>query len=232
MTSVSEQIISYPTQNFDERKGDVKALIIHYTGTLDTQSALDRYLEHNPSDGVGRISPHYVISEAGEMFSLVSEDKRAWHAGASKWHDWEDLNSLTIGIELINKGDVPFAEPQIRALVALSHGIVARHNIAPQNILGHSDIAPGRKTDPGWFFPWQRFAQEGLGVMPQVGEGDLDIETFRNILHAYGYRNDVADDVLIAAFQMHFCQSEQAQAGKLTPRTVAAALGLLKLISA
>lgn len=140
-----------PSPNFDERKLPVSMVVIHYTETKTCEQAL-RIL-CNP-DVTNRVSAHWVIDRDGTIYRLVDESKRAWHAGKSFWNGILDCNSASIGIELVNGGAEEYPEPQISALVALCTSIKVRHPI--RYIVGHSDIAPGRKRDPGSLFPWER----------------------------------------------------------------------------
>ena len=151
----------------DGRLG-VRHLVIHYTGMESGPAALERLC-----DPAAQVSAHYLIEEDGRIFALVDEDCRAWHAGRAFWRGTRDLNSTSIGIELVNPGHTfgyrPFPRPQIDALIALARDILARHPIAAQDVVGHSDIAPGRKQDPGELFPWAVLAQAGIGAWPQAG---------------------------------------------------------------
>lgn len=158
------KIIECPSDHFDERScARPSLIIIHYTGTKTAQEALNimtgQDMGTNPS---GRVSAHYLIDETGEVYTLVPEDKRAWHAGVSEWYGETDINSHSIGIELQNPGDRPFAQDQIQSLMTLLQQIKMRYDIPPQNVLGHSDVAPGRKQDPGEYFPWQKLIDAGL----------------------------------------------------------------------
>jgi len=118
------------------------------------------------------VSAHYLIAEDGEVLSLVPEDLRAWHAGAGAWGSVTDVNSRSIGIELANPGNCPFAAPQMDALEDLLAGIKTRWQIRPERVIGHSDMAPGRKIDPGARFDWLRLARAGFGVWPKPQSGD------------------------------------------------------------
>jgi N-acetylmuramoyl-L-alanine amidase len=147
-----------PSPNWDERALPVTMAVIHYTEMDSAEAALDRL-----TDPEAKVSAHYLISEEGEVVRLVPEDKRAWHAGASFWRGHRDVNSASIGIELDHPGHAlgyrEVREAQIEALVPLLHAIVLRHDIPRANVVGHSDVAPARKTDPGELFPWGRLAQ-------------------------------------------------------------------------
>jgi N-acetylmuramoyl-L-alanine amidase len=149
-----------PSPNWDERALPVTMVVLHYT-EMERQAALRRL-----TDPEAKVSAHYFISEDGEVVRLVDEERRAWHAGASYWRGHKDVNSTSIGIELDHPGHAlgyrEFAEAQIDALVPLLHDIVRRHDIPRANVVGHSDVAPARKTDPGELFPWDRLAEYRL----------------------------------------------------------------------
>lgn len=147
------------------------------------------------------VSAHYLITEDGEVLSLVPETQRAWHAGAGQWGAITDVNSRSIGIELANTGFVPFATKQMDALEELLSGIFKRWNMRPERVIGHSDMAPGRKIDPGPRFDWKRLALSGLSVWPTVTE---TIGDFRTSMAAFGYSADLDDDLLLATFRRRF----------------------------
>jgi N-acetylmuramoyl-L-alanine amidase len=157
------EIIEAPSPNFDERQLSVTMLVLHYTGMQDAATAIQRL--RSPDSGV---SAHYVVAEDGMILRLVAEEKRAWHAGKSWWRGVQDVNSASVGIEIVNPGHEfgyrPFPIPQIDALLPLVADIVRRHKIRPAYVVGHSDIAPTRKQDPGELFPWGRFARLGLAM--------------------------------------------------------------------
>ena len=146
-----------PSPNWDERALQVSMVVLHYT-EMERETALRRL--SNPE---AKVSAHYFISEAGEVVRLVDEDKRAWHAGASYWRGHRDVNSASVGIELDNPGHAngyrEFPDAQIDALLPLLADIVRRHDIPRANVVGHSDVAPARKIDPGELFPWARLAE-------------------------------------------------------------------------
>jgi N-acetylmuramoyl-L-alanine amidase len=156
--------------NWDERALPVTMVVLHYT-EMERQAALERL-----TDSEAKVSAHYFIGEDGEVVRLVSEDRRAWHAGASYWRGHKDVNSTSIGIELDHPGHAlgyrEFADTQIDALVPLLHDIVRRHDIPRANVVGHSDVAPARKTDPGELFPWDRLAEYRL-CLPRPGKLSL-----------------------------------------------------------
>ena len=146
-----------PSPNWDERALPVTMAVLHST-EMARDGALQRL-----TDPEAKVSAHYFISEDGEVVRLVDEDKRAWHAGASYWRGHKDVNSASIGIELDHPGHAlgyrDFADAQIEALVPLLNDIVRRHDIPRANVVGHSDVAPARKIDPGELFPWDRLAE-------------------------------------------------------------------------
>ena len=199
---------SYRSPNFNDRRNGlcVDLLVLHYTGMQSAEMALERLC-----DPKAEVSAHYLIDEAGSLFALVDEDKRAWHAGVSYWRGETDINSRSVGIELVNPGHEfgykPFGEPQMRTLEALAKDIVARHAIKPANVIGHSDIAPLRKLDPGELFDWKRLADQGVGLYPEteVVKTALNMP-FRNLLGIYGYKVDTDEEFIAAtnAFKRHF----------------------------
>jgi N-acetylmuramoyl-L-alanine amidase len=156
-------MIDCPSPNWDERKLPITLLVLHYTGMSDTAAAIARL-----TDPEAKVSSHYLIAEDGEVVRLVPEEKRAWHAGRSYWRGIEDVNSASIGIELVNPGHEygyrPFPEAQMSALILLMDGIVGRYSITRGNIVGHSDVAPARKLDPGELFDWERLAKLRLAL--------------------------------------------------------------------
>ena len=162
-----------PSPNHDERKHPVDMIVLHYTGMESGEAALARMC-----DAAAEVSAHYMIWEDGRVTQLVDEDKRAWHAGVSSWQGDDDLNSRSIGIEIVNGGHdfplpdgslPPYPIPQVHALIELYHDITSRRDIPKSRLVGHSDIAPGRKADPGEHFPWERLARAGIGHWPQIG---------------------------------------------------------------
>ncbi len=175
-------------------------LVIHYTGMRSAGAALERLC-----DPGSEVSAHYLIDEAGEVFSLVDEENRAWHAGVSSWRGEPNVNSRSIGIELVNPGHEfgyrPFPAAQMAALADLAQGIVARWRIPARNVVGHSDVAPRRKQDPGELFDWYWLAQRGIGLWPRPGQPEG--EASAGCSPEYGY--DIADpQAALVAFQRHF----------------------------
>lgn len=176
-------------------------LVLHYTGMASCAGALDRLC-----DPAAEVSAHYLIDEDGTTYALVPEDRRAWHAGVAFWDGETDINSRSIGIELVNPGHdngyQPFPQAQIQALEAVATDIVARHHIPPWRVLGHSDVAPTRKQDPGELFDWTRLARQGLGLMPPASVAPVDADSLL-LLAAYGYDMTVPAAAL-TAFQRHY----------------------------
>ena len=158
---------SFRSLNYDERSGSVSALVFHYTGMRSMREALERLCDGNCKD---RVSAHYMVSEEGKIYRLVEERYRAWHAGVSCWRGCRDLNDCSVGIEVVNPGHEfgyrRFPQRQMEAVLRLSVEIVGRYGIAAPWILGHSDIAVGRKRDPGELFDWCYLAGGGVGFFP------------------------------------------------------------------
>ena len=170
-------ITQAPSPNYDVRRLPISLLIMHYTGMESGQAALERL-----QDPQAKVSAHYLIKEDGDILQLVDEPSRAWHAGVSHWRGISDVNSASIGIEIVNgghdfrdqNGSLPeYPEPQIKSVMALSKDIISRRG--PLEILGHSDIAPARKIDPGEHFPWPILAQNGLGLWPDTNSQEHDV---------------------------------------------------------
>ena len=197
-------LIDLPSPNHAARQSPVDVLVLHYT-----EMPLDGSLEILRDDRrPNRVSAHYVLAEDGTLYRLVPEDRVAWHAGRSHWRGHEALNATSIGIEIVNlhgdRHDYPAA--QIAALVELCRAVLARHPaIEPRNVVGHSDIAPKRKIDPGLRFPWTTLARAGIGLWPRAGapplEGDMQMA-----LQRFGYPPavDVTAADVVAAFQRRF----------------------------
>ncbi len=194
-------------------------LVLHYTGMTSAEAALERLTA--PEAGV---SAHYLIDREGDVYRLVPETERAWHAGVASWRGISDVNSASIGVELENKGHEfgpePYSDTQMAALLTLAGDIAARHAIAARNVVGHSDVAPSRKEDPGEWFDWAGLAAAGIGLWPTprpsrgrvlaAGDQGEDVERFQAALATYGY-GLVADGRFgpvtrdtVAAFQRHF----------------------------
>ena len=219
-----------PSPNCGERR-DAKrpdAIILHYTGMTSGAEAEDRLCNVE-----AEVSSHYLVHEDGRIVQMVPEAARAWHAGESFWAGERDMNSRSIGIEIANCGHPggdpalapqPFDDRQIRAVTELCQGIVARWTIAPQRVLAHSDIAPGRKIDPGEAFPWDQLHAAGIGHWVEEapirggrflarGEQGQPVEALQAMLGLYGYNVavtgvfDQQTEIVVAAFQRHFRRS-------------------------
>ncbi|EYD76501.1 N-acetylmuramoyl-L-alanine amidase [Rubellimicrobium mesophilum DSM 19309] len=193
-------------------------MVIHYTAMATARESLERLC-----DPVAEVSAHYLIAEDGEVMSLVPEERRAWHAGAGRWGEVTDVNSRSIGIELQNRGTHPYAHPQMLALERLVGDILARWSIPPERVIGHSDMAPTRKADPGPRFDWRRLARAGLSVWPEEGEGDP--QDLLPALRSFGYDPALPPDLLLRAFRLRFRPWAE---GPVSPRDAGAALDLAR----
>jgi N-acetylmuramoyl-L-alanine amidase len=212
------RIVDCRSPNHDERPpgAAIDMLVLHYTGMKTADEALARLCDPD-----AKVSAHYTVGTDGRIFSHVPEARRAWHAGVSYWAGETNVNARSIGIELVNPGHefgyVPFAQAQIAALIDLAHGILARHPITPTRVLGHSDVAPARKLDPGELFPWQHLAEFGIGAWPNlsspvrgggVARSGTEGADPAHGLARYGYglppHTDVPLEAVISAFQRHF----------------------------
>ena len=215
------EIIDAPSPNFDARKAPPDMLVLHYTGMPSGEAALDRL--RDPEAGV---SAHYLVEEDGRIFRLVAEARRAWHAGVSSWKGQADINAAAIGVEIVNPGHAwgyrAFPEAQVAAVIDLVGDIRGRWTIDDDRIVGHSDVAPERKEDPGELFPWKRLAEAGHGLWAEpaaapgqgVGEGDKGPGVF--VLQAgltrLGYdcapsgQFDSHTAAVVRAFQRHWRQ--------------------------
>lgn len=198
-------MIDCPSPNWDERSLPISMIVLHYTGMSDAAAAITRLC-----DAESKVSCHYLIAEDGEIVAMVPEEKRAWHAGKSYWRGIEDINSASIGIELVNPGHElgyrPFPEAQMGALLPLMMEIVGRHGITRGNIVGHSDIAPARKIDPGELFDWDRLAAVRLALpkpFQHLADPHWTDGGFLLALERFGY--DVADrEAAVRAFQRRY----------------------------
>jgi N-acetylmuramoyl-L-alanine amidase len=190
------EIVARPSPNCGERRDGLRPslVVLHYTAMTSAEAALARLC-----DPVSEVSCHWLIGEAGQVFALVPEELRAWHAGAGSWGGAGDVNSRSIGIELQNDGRSPFPEPQMAALEALLPGVMGRWGIAPLGVIAHSDMAPDRKADPGPRFDWRRLARAGLSVWPELAPPGA----FAADLAAFGYP-EASDDLLLAALRLRF----------------------------
>ncbi len=205
-------IKNLPSTNCNERRNDQapSMIILHYTGTRSAQEAEEIYLTPD------KVAPHYMVDGTGNITQYVDEKKRAWHAGISSWGRMDDINSASIGIEIWNTGHEydleEFPDVQIIAVIDLVRDIRDRNDIPDYHILGHSDVAPGRKIDPGEKFPWDKLASAGLGLMPQVTNEDELLaahwmdqpELILSALKEYGYDPSVDVNILLREFRRHF----------------------------
>jgi len=196
-------VIEHPSPNHGARRGGAlpDMVVIHYTGMKGFADALARLCD--PS---AQVSAHYLIDEAGQVFRLVPEELRAWHAGAGGWGAVSDVNSRSIGVELVNSGHSPFAAPQMAALERLLEGVMARWAIRPERVIGHACMAPLRKADPGPRFDWRRLARHGLAVWPgfEAAEApEADPAGFSAAARAFGYP-EAPEAALLAAFRARF----------------------------
>jgi len=212
-------IIPAPSPNFNERPGPPDILVMHYTGMESGEAAIARL-----RDPEAKVSSHYVVEEDGRIFTLVAEERRAWHAGVSFWKGERDINGRSIGIEIVNPGHEfgyrPFPDAQIAAVIALTADIRTRWMIADGDIIAHSDVAPARKVDPGELFPWKTLAQAGHGLWVEpdpapgapLAEGaeGAGVFAFQAGLTRLGYecppsgQFDPATTTVVSAFQRHW----------------------------
>ncbi len=216
--------IWHPSPGYGPRREGARPdmVVIHYTAMQSAEAALARLC-----DPGAEVSAHYLICERGRIWQMVAEAARAWHAGAGRWGDVRDVNSRSIGIELANRGDHPFGEAQMAALEGLMRGIMDRWAIPPERVIGHSDMAPGRKGDPGRRFDWRRLALQGLSVWPgRAGSGDLPGDFARDAAR-FGYPvGDVGEDMILAAVRLRFrpwgrgplCEADRAVMADLAAR--------------
>jgi N-acetylmuramoyl-L-alanine amidase len=210
--------------NFGQRAGGVRPsmIVLHYTGMVSGQAAEDWLCNLD-----SQVSSHYLVHVDGAVVQFVPEAERAWHAGKSFWRGLSDINSASIGVEIVNPGHefgyVDFPRNQMDAVIELCRSITARHAIAPEMLLGHSDVAPGRKVDPGERFNWRMLSKAGLGhyVAPSpIRDGSAkapisttgDVLRLQSMLQQYGYgleatgQYDARTQTVVAAFQQHFRQ--------------------------
>lgn len=218
------KIIQNPSPNFNDRQGSVDILLLHYTGMKSGKEALDRLC-----DPAAQVSAHYLIEEDGRIFQLVAEEKRAWHAGRSHWAGESDINSRSIGIEIVNPGHEfgyrAFPPQQIGAVIALSKEILPRWAIPAARVLGHSDVAPLRKEDPGELFPWRQLADEGVGLWPAAQAREASAAEVKGWLASSGYgylEEDFA--AVLRAVQRRYRPSRID--GQLDPETAGIAFAL------
>ena len=227
------RIVESPSPNHDQRPAGkaIDILLLHYTGMRDAEAARQRL-----RDPAAKVSSHYLIEEDGLIHRLVDESRRAWHAGVSYWAGERDINGISIGIELVNPGHDfgyrTFPQPQMAALIELGRDILGRHPIPAARVLGHSDVAPSRKIDPGELFDWHALAGAGIGLWPAPAPGPADLASVQRALARYGYEVepsgelDAATSDALQAFQRHFRPA--LIDGRADGETVALLHGLVK----
>lgn len=214
-------LLEHPTPNFGPRRGGAVAdmVVLHYTGMPDREAAAARLVD--PASGV---SAHYLLDRDGRVLRLVAEEMRAWHAGVAAWGGVEDVNSRSIGIEIVNPGHElgypPFPEAQMAALEALVADILARHAIPPERVVGHACVAPGRKRDPGEKLDWRRLARRGVAIwLDQLSDeapGAADAARFQAAARRFGYAAPPSDDwcaATLAVWQAYLARFWPARAG-------------------
>ena len=229
--------------NFDARTAPPDMIVLHYTGMPTGEAALTRL-----RDPVARVSAHYLVEEDGRVFALVPEERRAWHAGVSSWRGESDINGRSIGVEIVNPGHEfgyrDFPEAQIAAVIALLTDIRSRWTIPDDLIVGHSDVAPTRKEDPGERFPWKALAAAGHGLWVEpppapglplgLGDEGLGVRVLQNALARLGYalsatgRFDEATRTVTTAFQRHW--SPHRLDGLADGETRARLMALLRMV--
>ncbi|VAV87785.1 FIG001385: N-acetylmuramoyl-L-alanine amidase [hydrothermal vent metagenome] len=227
--------------NFDARSAAISMLVLHYTGMQSAEAALQRLC-----DTTAKVSAHYLVDETAEVFLLVPEEQRAWHAGIAYWRGETDINNISIGIEIVNGGHdfgLPaFADAQINAVIRLCQQLQQHYHIQPANIVGHNEIAPARKLDPGEKFPWAKLAAQGVGLWPgapdTAGQAVIRPEQFaiaKQALQDIGYAShDIpfdgsAQHCLIAEFQRRYLPDQVD--GCLNTQTFAQICKLAALIN-
>lgn len=198
------QLKHLPSPNFGNRDANVSMLVLHYTGMRTAKEALDRLVNKE-----AKVSSHYVVDEDGTIYQLVEEKNTAWHAGVSYWRGQKNVNNISIGIEIVNPGHEfgyrAFPKAQMERVAELCTGIIERNKILPVNVVGHSDVAPARKEDPGELFNWKWLAEKGIGLWPKkLGKSTGNPKI---MLAEYGYELAETPEHLskiIEAFQRHF----------------------------
>lgn len=197
MTPDHPSATAHPSPNCGARRGGARPdmIVLHYTGMESRAAAQERLCDPD-----AEVSAHYLVSETGALWQLVPEAQRAWHAGAGHWAGVTDVNSRSIGIELVNTGNAPFPEPQMAMLEQLMTGIMARWSIEAHRVIAHSDMAPDRKFDPGPRFDWRRLALSGLSVWPEPADGGEFLDAARR----FGYPPEATPEEVLHAFRLRF----------------------------
>jgi N-acetylmuramoyl-L-alanine amidase len=239
------ELIDAPSPNFDERRAPPDMVVLHYTGMRSGQAAIDRLC-----DPAAKVSAHYVVEEDGRIFRLVPEERRAWHAGKSFWKGETDCNAASIGVEIVNPGHEfgyrAFPDAQIEAVIRLLDEVRIRWTVPDCRILGHSDVAPSRKEDPGELFPRKRLAGAGHGLWFEpapapgpalkIGDNGVGVFALQAGLHRLGYEPlpsgeyDQETATVVTAFQRHW-RPDRID-GVADGETRARLMGLLQLASA
>ena len=222
-------MVESPSPNYEQRPNNtaVDMLVVHYTGMVSAAEALARLC-----DADAKVSAHYLIDEDGATHNLVAERHRAWHAGVAFWRGETNVNDRSIGIELVNPGHEfgyrQFPDVQMAAFRELATDILKRHPVPPRNVVGHSDVSPTRKTDPGEFFDWRAMAEVGIGLWPQESDHlEQDPAQLGSMLADIGY--DISDFVAaVRAFQRHYRQHRVN--GRIDPETARMLAGLHAII--
>lgn len=216
------EITKHKSRNYEQRFTPIKYIVLHYTATKDHQCALNAL---TTSVGKGSVSSHYLVDEKGGILNLVDENFVAWHAGTSYWDGDPRINDYSIGIEIQNRSKEPFSYPQMQAVIKLCKDVMERYGIPPENVIGHSDVAPDRKSDPGEYFPWRAFAQHGVGIWPEETVAPPPGTDYMNIFRELGYgTKGRSEKQLITAFQQHFdpkTYANSSQVGVMTSSTFA-----------
>ncbi|RWA99653.1 MAG: N-acetylmuramoyl-L-alanine amidase [Mesorhizobium sp.] len=233
--------------NFGPRRETIDMIVLHYTG-METGAGAEAWL----CDPASAVSSHYLVHEDGRIVQMVRESDRAWHAGKSSWFGRSDINSCSVGIEIVNPGHSlgyrNFPKRQIAAVIGLCKGIVQRHSIPAQRVLAHSDVAPGRKIDPGERFPWKALFEAGVGHLVEAaplrrgavlkaGDASAEVEALQSMLALYGYGVEISGafdrqtEIIVEAFQRHFRQRKvDGAADGSTIRTLERLLGSVRAV--
>ncbi|CAH2408500.1 N-acetylmuramoyl-L-alanine amidase [Mesorhizobium escarrei] len=228
--------------NFGPRRDTADMIVLHYTG-METGAGAEAWL----CDPASEVSSHYLVHEDGRIVQMVRESNRAWHAGKSSWFGRSDINSCSVGIEIVNPGHSlgyrNFPKRQIDAVIGLCKGVVQRHSIPAQRVLAHSDVAPARKIDPGERFPWKALFEAGVGHLVEAapltrgavlkaGDASVEVEALQSMLALYGYGVEISGafdrqtEIVVEAFQRHFRQRKvDGVADGSTIRTLERLLG-------
>ena len=222
-------ILDHLSPNFNARPAKTRTdmVVLHYTGMRSAEAALQRM--SNPTT---EVSAHYMIDESGTVFRLVAEENRAWHAGVSYWRGATNINDRSIGIEIVNPGhDIGYREfsgAQMLSLKILLQGIIQRHGIAPVRVVGHSDVSPARKKDPGELFDWKALAAEGLAIWPYTFAAPVPPGDVAQTLYDIGYDPTARISDTIIAFQRRFLPQSVTGDADLETRHLIAAVAAIK----